>query len=265
MICLISCRSGKPEFHQKIECSGGGELIYGTEKEFVELSWQTQHHLFYRTSDEKKVIKISGNVGKLPVAKRYKNMILVENFSEENAHLFNTHWIKKSLITEGEFKNICNTFRKNLEKWPVLKKNIKTLVYGDRNDFHEVFKMAEGFYIFTDSAGSLFITDNPSQKQLTLPAEKRNFNYIGFFDDKGKIHLRKGKIVSGIEKDIFKRDCYRVKFESDGSKPATEGFIQTLWARIIYSSESFSVNSESILKSVDGKGRKIEDVLRTEP
>lgn len=265
IILMISCRSGKPEFKQKIACADGGELIYGTEKEFVELSWQTKHHLYYRSPLKEKVVRLTGNVGTLPIAERYKKMISIENFTDVNGTLFDTHWIDPKKISLDAFRNICTTYRKNRKKWPELEKNIRTFVYGTRTAFHEVFKMPEGFFIYTDTSGSLFITDNPSYDALTLPGEKRNFNYIGNFDSKGQIQLMMGKIVSGIVKDHYKRDCFRVKFIEAPSKPSTERYIQVIWAKILYGTNDYSVNSQSILNSLDAAGRKIADVLKVTP
>ncbi|MBU1219159.1 hypothetical protein KKF34_06035 [Myxococcota bacterium] len=262
ILFIISCRSGKPDFKQKIECSGGGEIIYGTEKEFVELSWQTKHHLYYRSPLKKQTVKLTGNVGTLPIAERYKKMITIEKFTHVPGTLFDTHWIDPKRISLKEFREISSTYRKNRKNWPELEKTVKTFVYGDRKSFHEVFKMPEGFYIYTDTSGSLFITDNPSYDVLTLPGEKRNFNYIGHFDSKGHIHLMKGKIVSGQVNDHYKRKCYRVQFAASPSRTSTERYIQVIWAKILYGTSDYSVSSESILNSRDANGRKITDVLK---
>lgn len=257
---LIRCSTAKKNV-RSISCAPESTLILTVEKEFVELAYENVYNLAFKDREGKLRI-VTGNIHILPEAQRYRNLITVRDFSPgKTKSLFNYHYIFPSDFTREEFNIICDCYEQNRISFPELDKKIGALVYGDYNSFREIFKLPDGFYIVTEHNGSLTIVDDPSREAMTIPAEKKHFNNIGYFDDQNRLHLRKGKIISDAFNGFYGKPVKQVEFLTEDGKVDYTGEIETVWCDILYNSSSTGVNHEYLLSALNDKGERLDKVF----
>ncbi|HRX48555.1 MAG TPA: hypothetical protein P5120_13635 [Spirochaetota bacterium] len=260
---FTKCSSAKKNL-KSIPCTEDTSLILTVEKEFVELSFRDVYNLAYKNSNGKTRI-ITGNIHILPEAKRYRDLIIINDFHPERTKsLFDYHYLSPSEFTREEFDEICLCYKQNRDSLPELETKIGALVYGDFNSFREIFKLPDGFYIVTEHDGNLTILTDPSIIAMTYLPEKKHFNNIGYFDDQNRIHLRKGKIISGEFIGFYGKPVKKVEFISESGKADYTGEVEILWCDLLYSSGKTGVNSNYILSAVNSKGERLDKVFHIE-
>lgn len=205
---------------------------------------------------------VTGETYTLPQVKRYRDMIKVYDLTPGQGKFFTQyHYLFPSIFTEDEFNEICRCYEANKDSFKELGNKIGAFVYGNYNLFLEVFKLPHGFYIKTEHDGNLTIVTDPSIEAMTLPAEKKHFNNIGYFDDSGRLHLRKGRIISGEVTGFFGKPVKKVLFEAYKDKKEYTGEIETVWCDILYSEEESGINIEYILSAVNSEGKKLGEIF----
>ncbi len=260
-LSILRCSTARKNV-RTVSCSPGSELILTVEKEFVELSYEHVYDLAYKKNSDENIRIATGNISILPEAKRYKDMISVRDFTPGRAKsLFQYHYLFPSEFTAEEFKEICDCYGNNRESFPELDKKIGALVYGDYNLFREVFKLSNGFYIVTEHNGDLTITDDPSRMAMTIPAEKRHFNNIGYFDDHNRLHLRRGRIISDIFNGFYGKPVKQVELVTGDGKVDYTAEIETLWCDILFSSERTGIDTAYLLSAVNDKGKRLDEIF----
>jgi len=262
IISLISCGAGLKTI-KEVECSTDSSLVLKMHQEFVELSYQDVYNLYYHNKTSDKLVPVTGETYTLPRVKRYRDMIKVYDLTPGRGKFFTQyHYLFPSKFSADEFDEICRCYEANKDSFKELGNKIGALVYGDYNLFLEVFKLPDGFYIKTEHDGNLTIVTDPSIEAMTLPAEKKHFNNIGYFDDSGRLHLRKGRIISGEVTGFFGKPVKKVLFEAKGKKEAYTGEIETIWCDILYSESESGINSRYILSAVNSRGETLGEVFQ---
>ena len=265
VISCISCAAGLKTVRE-VPCSADSSLVLKMHQEFVELSYQDVYNLYYHNKTADKLLPVTGKTYILPKVKRYRDMIEVYDLTPGKGKFsIQYHYLFPSIFTEDEFKEICRCYEANKDSFKELGNKIGALVYGDYNLFLEVFKLPEGFYIKTVHNGDLAIVTDPSIEATTLPAEKKHFNNIGYFDDRGRLRLRKGKIISGEVTGFFGKPVKKVHFEAYKDKEEYTGEIETIWCDILYSEDKSGINSDFILSAVNYKGETLGQVFPYTP
>ncbi len=260
---FLKCASGRKNV-RTLQCSDNSTLSLTVEKVFVELSYQSVYDLSYKKNSDKTPRMVTGNISVLPTAKRYRDMISVRDFLPgKPKSVFQHHYLFPSEFTSDEFNEICGCFEKNKNSFPELKNKVGALIHGDYNSFREAFKLPDGFYIVTEYNGNLTIVKDPSREAMTIPAELKNFAHIGYFDDSSRLHLRKGRIVSGEFKGLFERPVKQVLYVTEDGKEDYTGEVDTTFCNILYKENVTGVNSEYLLSAVNDKGVKIGSVFMT--
>lgn len=264
VISCISCAAGLKTVRE-IPCTADSSLVLKMHQEFVELSYQDVYNLYYYNKTANKQLPVTGKTYSLPTVKRYSDMIKVYDFTPGKGK-FSTqyHYLFPSIFTEEEFNEICRCYEANKDAFKELGTKIGALVYGDYNLFFEVFKLPDGFYIKTVRDGNITIVTDPSIQAMTLPPEKKHSNNIGYFDDNGNLHLRKGRIISGEVTGFFGKPVKKVLFEEYKDKEGYTGEIETIWCDILYSVEKSGINSDYILSAVNAEGVKLGEVFKFE-
>ena len=261
LLLFAGCSSGIKTVRD-LTCSGESRLILTVEQEFVGLSFRDVYNLCYEGSDNK-IRPITGKTYTLPEVKRYRDMIKVYDLYPGQGKFFTQyHYLFPSSFTEDEFNEICRCYEANKDSFKELGNKIGALVYGDYNLFLEVFKLPDGFYIKTEHDGNLTIVTDPSIEAMTLPAERKHFNNIGYFDDKGRLHLRKGKIISGEITGFFGKPVKKILFEAYRDKEEYTGEIEIIWSDILYSEKKSGINSNYILSAVNAEGIKLGEIFK---
>jgi hypothetical protein len=260
IIALVKCSTAKKNV-KTVSCSDDSLLVLTVEKEFVELSYQDVYNLSFRNKDGK-LRPVTGNIHILPEAKRYRDMITVRDYTPGTAKsLFNYHYLFPSDYTLEEFNLICDCYGRNRTSFPEIENKIGALVYGDYNLFNEIFKLPDGFFIMTENNGNLTILTDPSPIARTLPAEKKHFNNIGYFDGSNRLHLRRGKIISDVFSGFYGKPVKQVEFITEDGKVDYTGEIETIWCDILYNSEKTGVNSVYLLSAVNDNGERLDKVF----
>lgn len=260
-LSLMRCSTSRKNF-RAVSCSRGSEILLTVEKEFVELSYEKVYNLAYKKPGDSKIRIVTGNISILPEAKRYRDMITVRDFTPGKAKsIFQYHYLFPSDFSADEFKEICDCYGNNRAAFPELDKKIGALVYGDYNSFREVFKLPDGLYIVTEHNGDLTITDDPSKKAMTIPAEKRHFNNIGYFDDHNRLHLRKGKIVSDVFTGFYGKPVKQVELVTGDGKVDYTAEIETLWCDKLYGTGETSINTGYLLSAINNNGERLDEVF----
>ncbi len=258
---IITCSSPAKKVRE-VSCPNGSSLILTVEKEFVELSYQNVYNLAYKNNKDGRPRIVTGNISILPEAKRYREMIKIRDFTPGKAKsLFQYHYLFPSHFTGEEFDLICSCYEKNIDKFPELHNKIGAIVYGNYNSFREIFRLPDGFFIMTEYNGNLTIVDDPSGMALTLPAEKRHFNNIGYFDDTNRLHLRRGRIVSDTFKGFYGKPVKQVEFITENGKVEYTGEVEIIWCDRLYNDKSFGINRDYVLSAVNDKGMKLCEVF----
>ncbi len=258
----VACVSAKTKTIYSAVCDNGAELHVIRVKEFVELSYRNAYYLYYQRNGEKPV-RLTGTVGVLPKAVRYLKMIHSEDFNPgKTGSMFSIHFIDPSLITRAEFDHVVATYRTNRDKWIEIKETIDILVYGSHTMFHEVFECSNGLFVFTDLMGNVTITDDASYNADTLPREKRHSDNVGYFDEKNVFFPRKGKIVSGVVKDLFEKPAKKVFFEGRPGEDDYTGHVEVLWVDLLYNDKEIGINHEIIYSAKNKDGKRFDEVFR---
>jgi len=266
---LLAAGCATPRSVHSLSLNGMGELVVTSRREFVGLSFRTVHGLALRRTGTKELIHLTGRIGTLPKAARYLDKIVVEDVrgtgGDSGMGLYGTHYIDPALITREEFNAVCSAWR-NRPEMPPLNLYLDRLVYGNPDSFYEVFALNEGFFLYTDRDGLVLITDNAHPDRLTLPAEKRRFNHIGWFDDKSRLYLPQGRIVTGsVEPDFFGRPSLKVERQLiDGREnpPGAEPvLIDVLWAELLYPADGTGYPAGLLAPARDAEGRRLDEAF----
>lgn len=246
-----------------IESDNQNQLLLIKEKIMVELAWQTEYHLALKNHATSEIRKITGRYGTLPKVRRYLSRIRVERMDAGEGSLFNTHYVFPELFTTDEYDFIVTAYRRHRDSIPELKTKIHTLVYGNPRQFHEVFTCPEKFFLITDSWGQISIVTDSSYDALTLPAEKRHVNSIGFFNDDGVLTLRKGRILSGEQTGLLGKPVKKVAFLNPKDNTLYTGEIETLWCDLLYNNRETNINETFILSSINhASGRRLDEEFK---
>jgi len=260
-ITVLGCTSPKQKILYSAPCGRNAELQVVRVKEFVELSYQFAYYLYYKRNDEKP-IRLTGTVGTLPQAMRYKKMLRVEDLNDGVVHsMFGIHYIHPDHISSEEFTAVVATYRQHRADWIEIQKTIDILVYGDQKMFHEIFSCSNGFFLYTDLNGGITITDNADYNTLSAIPEKKHFNNVASFDDADVLHFRKGRIISGIEQDLYGKPAKKVHFSGIGDEDEYDGYIETLWADILYNNTATGINTSVLLSAKNAEGKRLDEVF----
>lgn len=260
-ITILGCTSPKQKMLYSAPCGRNTELQVVRVKEFVELSYQNAYYLYYKRSGEKP-IRLTGTVGTLPLATRYKKMIRIEELNGGIVgSMFGIHYIHPDLISSEEFTAVVDTYRQHRNEWIEIQKTIDILVYGDQRMFHEIFSCDNGFFLYTDLNGGITITDNADYAMLSSIPEKHHFNNIGTFDDTNLLHFRKGMIISGIEQDLYGKPAKKVRFKGIGDEKDYDDFVETLWVDILYNKTSTGINASFLLSAKNAEGKRLDEIF----
>lgn len=266
---LLAAGCATPRPVHSLSLNGTGELLVTSRRECIGLSLRTVHGLALRRTGTKELIHLTGRIGTLPKAARYLEQIVIENVrgteGESGMGLYGTHYIDPSLITREEFLAVCSTWR-NRPELPPLNLYLDRLVYGNPDSFYEVFTLQEGFSIHTDRDGFVLITDNANPDQLTLPAEKRRFNHIGWFDAENRLYLPRGRVLSTeVEPDFFGRPSLKVeRLPPDGMESplgAEPVLIDVLWAEFLYPADGSETPTRLLAGARDSEGRRLDEAF----
>ncbi len=97
----------------------------------------------------------------------------------------------------------------------------------------------------------------------SVPAGKRHFNFIGWFDDADSLHLRRGRVLSKTPvADLHGRRSLPVAFLPDGRSEAAEDLVDVLWARRLYPEDAPGVDAAFLRACRDARGRRLDAVFR---
>jgi len=262
LLSSLFCGSGVKNV-RGIDCEENYSLVLGVHREFIELSYVDIYNLYlYKNrTGEKKLI--TGMNAVPPRVKRYLDMVVIRDFMpDKGKSIFDYHYVDPFIFSKDEFEIITSCYGKNRIRFPEINNRIGALVYGSHDLFREVFTLPDGFFIVTSFDGSLSIVTDYSPDSMTLIPEKRHFNNVGYFDDNNILHIRKGKIISGVIKGFYGKPVKQVLFVSEDGSVDYTGEVEVLWADILYNTEKTGVNLDYLLSAKNSKGEKLSDVFR---
>lgn len=261
LLSFVFCSSGTKNV-KFVSCDENYTLVLGMQKELQELSYVEVYNLYLQNNSNNEKKLITGENAVLPRVKRYLDMIKVRDFKPGKAKsIFDYHFVDPAVFTENEFNSICNCYEKNKARFPEINGRIGAFVYGHHRLFREVFSLSDGFFIVTEFDGKLSIVTDPSFENMTQIPEKRHFNSVGYFDNSNNLHIRKGKIVSGVMTGFYGKPVKQVLFVTEDGSVDYTGEVELLWADILYSPGKTGVNLDYILQAKNSKGEKLGDVF----
>jgi len=260
-LSCIFCGSGIKNLNS-VNCDENYTLVLGAHKELIELSYVDVYNLYLQKSGSSEKRLVTGENAVLPRVKRYLDMITIRDFDpKKKKSIFDYHYLDPSAFTKDEFNVICNCYEKNKDLFPEIKNRIGAFVYGNKNLFREVFALSNGFFIVTEFDGNLSIVTDPSFENMTLIAENRHFNNVGYFDDNNVLHIRRGKIISGEMKGFYGKPVKQVLFVTEDGSVDYTGEVEVLWADILYSTGKTGVSLDYILSAKNSSGKKLGEIF----
>ncbi len=261
----VACASRRAVVVHQAPC-GDATLRVEKRREMVELAWQDRFDLALMRPGANTAVRLTGNVGVLPRAKRYRDMIAIADFREGSrpamGELFTTHYISPRRITREEFDEVCRVYRHRRAEWSVIAPSIGLLVYGEQRMFHEVFDCGSGLYLYTDLDGNILITDDPAYESLSRIAERRHMNHVAFFTDDNRLIFRTGRIVSGVENDLFGRPSKRVAYSGIAGIADYANHVDVRWCDLLYETDRTGINASLLRSAKNRDGKRLDEIFR---
>lgn len=204
----------------------------------------------------------------LPTAKHFASKLrIVDFFPGQKKSFMGVHWIESTLVSPAEFDAIGQAYRQVRDQWVQVKSSIYALVYAEAKPIaalYEWFKCpGQPFFILAMPNGQLDIVDTNSPDSLCLPYEKRHRDYVGRFEDDGRVLLAQGRILShDVYKGLAEKPVKKVHIKDEAENKEYDGQRETLWVDLLFGDQAVSLKDPAlILDATNPQRMKLRDAL----